>query len=178
MADYISMGVPTNLNDPSLEFMRPFRWLISSQHLAATFNTKVEIDWHDHTVAITAMEIATKTCEMPISEWADGLRQNLWVDEKLTLTEVDGCGRTVRTTEFNNLQVVGENTRYNYEDSGILCRTVTVRFDNRKQSWIEFGDQINAADFKVLIHVFQQISSDGFAEFEFSIEREIECQHE
>lgn len=127
----INMGLG-KLGDPSLVFVRKFRFLLKGNYLDKNFVNKVSVDYQNKTLSFSYYEVYEKispfTTEIPIHKWGKLMEENP-TKEQLTLTKYDGCGNELYKEVFSGLKVLGQKSDSAYADSDASTRDFVLSYE-------------------------------------------------
>lgn len=118
------MGVG-KLGDPSIVFVRKFRWTLEGKNLEENFLKKVEFDFKAKTIKLDAMEIAETGKDINIHQWLESDLSK----EDLKFTTYDGCGSPLYSYWFSNIEVIADTCDFDYFSSEESTRHITLTYE-------------------------------------------------
>lgn len=116
------------VGDPSITFVREFRFTLAGEHLSEAFNTSVDVDWGNKTINLAAYEAITPQ-GIHIHNWCDAMERGEYPDETLVLTTYDGCGKALYQFHFKKLVVRGRRNSFDYANSEVSLHRVNISFE-------------------------------------------------
>lgn len=115
------------LGDPTIVFVRQFRWTLGSKILDEHFIKNAKFDFKNQKVYFEAYEIVHKNA-INIHDWLESDLSK----ETLFFTTYDGCGVPIYTYELSNLSIESDTAVYDYSKSDEVTRMVTVSYEDIK----------------------------------------------
>lgn len=142
----MEMCVIPPLGNNTMLFVRQFRYTICSEHLGDWNSCKVDVDWFNKSLIITAYELwvapdATRANNpptlnpyevncVPAVRWATDMQDKKYPDESLYLATYDGCGNMLYGSRFTGLNITGRNSTYDYESTDAARHKITISYKN------------------------------------------------
>lgn len=115
------------LGDPTIVFVRQFRWTLSSKILDEHFIKNVKFDFKNQKVYFEAYEIVHKNA-INIHDWLESDLSK----ETLFFTTYDGCGMPIYTYELSSLIIESDTAVYDYSKSDEVTRMIIVSYEDIK----------------------------------------------
>lgn len=121
------------LGDPSITFVRKFRWTMQGLGLPEHFMKKVAFDFAAKTINLEAYEIVLSNAEdIDIQRW---LESNL-NREELFFTTYDGCGTPLYQYVFSDLTLLSDKADFDYASSEESTRKVSLKYENCERRYL------------------------------------------
>lgn len=120
-----SMGMG-KLGDPTLVFVRKFRWTLEGKDLDEGFVKSIKFDFKEKTLSFKAMEIAESGKDINIHAWLE----NDLSKEKLIFTTYDGCGTPLYTQTFSYFELLSDTSDFDYASSEESYRNIVLKYKN------------------------------------------------
>jgi hypothetical protein len=117
-----SMGVG-KLADPSIIFLRRFRWTLSSDTLDRHVIKNLQFNFKSQTIEFEAYEFV-ENGKINIHDWLDS---ELW-KETLQFTTYDGCGIPIYTYDISEIEVLSDTTIFDYSVSNEVTRNLVIKY--------------------------------------------------
>lgn len=127
----ISMGIG-KLGEPDNIFVRKFRYTVKGQHLDDFSIKSFSFDLKKKHLELKAYELLTTggSGDIPVDVWAQGMSEDRWPNETLTLRTFDGCGKPIYEYTFHGLQILERCIRFDYGDSEASIQEILLSFDS------------------------------------------------
>lgn len=123
-----SMGIgPMGQSDAI--FVRKFRWTLETEKLPEHFMKCVKLNFKKKTVNFSCYEVILRedqSSEIAIQKWLDMPDHK---DETMTFTTYDGCGDVIYQMKFSGIEVVNDESDFDYASSEASVREVTVTWN-------------------------------------------------
>ena len=132
------MGIG-KLGDPSVIFVRQFRWTLESDSLEPDWNKSIDIDYQNKLIKFEAYEVFVDGT-VPILAWCDHMMEKHRNVECLFLSTFDGCGELLYQCNFFNVKIVSQNSSFNYESSKESVQQITVSYESMKRKYPKNGE--------------------------------------
>lgn len=123
----IDMGIGKIAN-PSLIFVRKFRWTLSAPGLCEYFMNTCKFDLKSRRLSFSFFEAMGDAEQYYLAncEWLKKPKG------PLTFTTWDGCGSPLYEYKFNRPKVTGIWSDFNYAISDVSLKNVDIRFKNHE----------------------------------------------
>lgn len=119
------------LGDPSITFVRQFRWTLEGDGLPEQWAQKVKIDFKNKKIYVELIEAVDNTKDdIDIHKW---LEKDL-NKESLTFTTYDGCGYEIYRYVFTNFHLNNNYSEFDYANSDVSKRCVVLVYDDMKRT--------------------------------------------
>lgn len=131
-----SMGLG-KLGEPTINFVRKFRWTLKGKGLPEHFVTKVNFDFCARTIEMECMEMVhPEDDDVILHKWLDSELHN----EELVFTTYDGCGTPLYEYKLSGLYVTEDTCSFDYASSDVSTRKLKLSFDKFTRTFLAKGD--------------------------------------
>jgi len=130
-----SMGMG-KLSDPSIVFVRQFRWTLGSKVLDEHFVKNVKFDFKSQTLHLEAYEVVCNDT-INIHDWLESDLSK----ETLFFTTYDGCGHPIYTYEISDIALESDTAVYDYAASDEVTRKLSLTYGNIKRIFHSKGNK-------------------------------------
>jgi hypothetical protein len=132
-----SMGLG-DLADPTMMFVRKFRWTLKSTVLQEHFVKKVDFDFTKQVLRIQVYEVVnTAEDDINVQKWLESDMSK----DILVFTTYDGCGTPMYQYELTGLMLLEDKANFDYSDSDVSTRHIGIAFEEMKRTY--FGKEQN-----------------------------------
>ena len=112
------------LGDPTLVFVRKFRWTLEGKDLDEGIVKSIKFDFKAKTISFKAMEVAESGKDINIHAWLE----NDLSKEKLIFTTYDGCGTPLYTQTFSYFELLSDSADFDYASSEESYRNIVLKY--------------------------------------------------
>lgn len=118
------------LGDPSLVFVRKFRYTLKSEHLPCDFVVSTKIDYKERTLSFVYYDVKKEGEADGIHalKWAQRMEYKVYPNETLELCTYDGCGTELYKVKFFGLELLEHKSDFDYNTSDVSAQQIKVSF--------------------------------------------------
>jgi hypothetical protein len=127
-----SMGIGP-LGDPTITFVRKFRWTMRGTNLREHFIKKVAFDFKKKLIDLDVMEVVCQgDDDIDVQRWLEAE----WRNEQLTFATYDGCGTPLYEYKFTGLELVEDKSDFDYTSSEESSRKIKVSYTDYTRTFM------------------------------------------